>query len=95
MIDLREAIRRRAEEIYVRNGKVPGRDLENWAQAENEVRGEAEAPGRRVAIIVKVSGIDYGGSIGPISRADTRQASLARESQSKSELMAIACLCDD
>ncbi len=61
MIDLREAIRRRAEEIYVRNGKVPGRDLENWAQAEKEVRGEAEAPGRRVAIIVKVSGIDYGG----------------------------------
>ena len=27
--DLHEAIRRRAEEIYIRNGKLPGRDLEN------------------------------------------------------------------
>ncbi len=61
MIDLHEAIRRRAEEIYVRNGKVPGRDLENWAQAEKEIRGEAEPRGRRVAIVVKVNGVDHVG----------------------------------
>jgi len=39
-----EAIRRRAEEIYVRNGKIPGRDLENWAQAEREILREAAPP---------------------------------------------------
>ena len=31
-LDLNQAIRRRAEEIYERNGKRPGRDLENWAR---------------------------------------------------------------
>jgi len=35
--DLHELIRRRAEEIYFRNGRVPGRDKENWAQAEREI----------------------------------------------------------
>jgi len=35
--DLHEAIRRRAEEIYVRSGRIPGRDVENWAQAEREI----------------------------------------------------------
>src|SRR5579863_64228 len=33
--DVNQAIRRRAEEIYERNGKLPGRDLHNWAQAES------------------------------------------------------------
>ena len=35
--DQHEAIRRRAEEIYIRNGRIPGRDVENWAQAEQEI----------------------------------------------------------
>lgn len=35
-VDRQEAIRRRAEEIYIRNGRIPGRDNENWAQAEQE-----------------------------------------------------------
>ena len=61
VLDLHEAIRRRAEEIYIRNGKVPGRDLENWAQAEKEIRGEAEPPGRRAAIVIKVNGVDHVG----------------------------------
>ena len=61
MIDPHEAIRRRAEEIYVRNGKVPGHDLENWAQAEREVRSEAEASGRRKAIVIKVAGVNHVG----------------------------------
>ena len=39
--DLHELIRRRAEEIYVRNGRVAGRDMENWAQAEQEILRES------------------------------------------------------
>src|ERR1700690_1567258 len=38
--DLHELIRRRAEEIYFRNGRAPGRDKENWAQAEREIAQE-------------------------------------------------------
>ena len=60
--DWQEAIRRRAEEIYIRNGKIPGRDLENWAQAEQEVLRESSAPApRRTAIVVKVNGATYVG----------------------------------
>lgn len=61
IIDLHEAIRRRAEEIYIRNGRIRGRDLENWAQAEKEVRDEAEQTRRRLAIVVKVNGINHVG----------------------------------
>lgn len=28
--ELQESIRRRAEDIYVRSGRIPGRDVENW-----------------------------------------------------------------
>ncbi len=60
--DLHEAIRRRAEEIYIRNGRVPGRDVENWAQAEQEIaRESAQATARRTAIIVRVNGTEYVG----------------------------------
>lgn len=59
--NLHEAIRRRAEEIYIRNGRLPGRDLENWAQAEDEIRHEAENARLRTAIIVKVNGVQYVG----------------------------------
>jgi hypothetical protein len=38
--DLHELVRRRAEEIYFRNGRVPGRDKENWALAEREIAQE-------------------------------------------------------
>ena len=67
--DLQEAIRRRAEEIYFRNGKIPGRDIENWAQAEQEILQEystARAP-RRTAIVVKVNGVAYIGEYDPTS----------------------------
>jgi hypothetical protein len=63
--DLHEAIRRRAEEIYVRNGRIPGRDLDNWAQAEQEVLRElAESPTRK-AIVVKVDDAQYIGEYNP------------------------------
>ncbi len=66
--DLHEAIRRRAEEIYIRNGKIPGRDLENWAQAEQEIRREfADRPHRKTAIVVRVNGAEYIGEYSPES----------------------------
>jgi hypothetical protein len=61
--DRHEAIRRRAEEIYIRKGKIPGRDLENWAQAEQEILRES-AP-CRTAIVVRVNGEEYVGEYNP------------------------------
>jgi hypothetical protein len=67
LADLHEAIRHRAEEIYVRNGRVAGRDLENWAQAEQEIlRESAELPARK-AIVVKADGVRYVGEYTPES----------------------------
>jgi hypothetical protein len=66
--DRHEAIRRRAEEIYIRNGQVPGRDLDNWAQAEQEIVREFGAqPARKTAIIVRVNGEEYIGEYSPES----------------------------
>jgi hypothetical protein len=60
-----EAIRRRAEEIYVRNGRIPGRDVENWVQAEKEIlRETAESSSRRKAVVINVNGIRYVGEYG-------------------------------
>ena len=59
---IHEAIRHRAEQLYESSGKIPGRDIENWMQAEREVRGEmAQQAGRRTAVVVRVNGIDYVG----------------------------------
>jgi DUF2934 family protein len=58
--DLHEAIRRRAEEIYRRNG-IPGRDAENWAQAEQEILRDLAAVTRRTAIVVNVNDVQYVG----------------------------------
>jgi hypothetical protein len=58
--DLQAAIRQRAEEIYFRNGRIPGHDLDNWAQAEKEILREAEQrTTRKTAIVVRVSGTEY------------------------------------
>jgi hypothetical protein len=35
----------RAEQIYVESGRVAGRDLENWVQAENELKQRSAANG--------------------------------------------------
>ena len=58
--DVHEAIRHRAEQIYIQSGCVAGRDVENWAQAEREIR-DAAPQDRRTAIIVKVNGVEYVG----------------------------------
>ena len=36
-----EDIRRRAYEIYLERGEQPGRELDNWLQAERELEGGA------------------------------------------------------
>lgn len=56
---LDERIRRRAEEIYMQSGCVPGRDVENWTQAEREILAESEKPKKHTAIVVKVNGVRY------------------------------------
>lgn len=63
--DLHEAIRRRAEEVYIRSGRVPGRDLENWSQAEEEIEREAGGATRRKAVVVRVNGVQYFGEYQP------------------------------
>src|ERR1017187_5806461 len=62
--DQHEAIRQRAEEIYIRNGRIPGRDMENWAQSEQEILCESPEPTTRKAIGVKV---DDAQDIGPFA----------------------------
>jgi len=66
--DLHEAIRRRAEQIYIQGGRIPGHDLENWSQAEQEVMSELANPGGRSnAVIVRVNGVRYVGEYKPES----------------------------
>lgn len=60
-LDLHEAVRRRAEDIYIRSGKLAGRDLENWAQAEAEILSQFSAATRRAAIVIKLDGVQYVG----------------------------------
>ena len=66
--ELHELIRLRAEEIYVRNGRVAGHDLENWAEAEREILQEQQAYSRRNAVVIKVNGVKY---VGAYSRASS------------------------
>ena len=39
-----EEIKRRAYEIYLERGEAPGRDLEDWLQAERELASHEIAP---------------------------------------------------
>lgn len=57
-----ETVSRRAREIYEKGGKVAGRDLENWVQAEAEIVSELSRPSdRRLALVVRVDGVKYVG----------------------------------
>jgi len=64
--DLHERIRRRAEAIYLRNGRIPGLDLQNWAQAEKEILEESR-PSRRTAVVIEVDDVQYIGEYAPAS----------------------------
>ena len=58
--ELRQAIHRRAEEIYERSGRIPGRDLHNWALAEAQIRTETSTHSAcKPAVVVKVEGVQY------------------------------------
>lgn len=65
---LREAVTRRAEEIYKESGRVPGRDVENWMRAEREVLSEMRrASQRRTAFVIRVDGFEYLAEYNPAS----------------------------
>jgi len=60
--NLQEAIRARAGEIYVKSGMLAGHDIENWIQAEAEVRREFEERSLpRAAVVIRVNGVQYTG----------------------------------
>ena len=61
LADLHEEIRRRAEQIYMQSGCVPGRDLENWGQAEQEIMSQVASSSRRRAVVVRVNGLQFVG----------------------------------
>jgi len=63
--DVQGAIRRRAEEIYVQSGRIPGHDMENWTRAEREILESEARQNRRAAIVVKVHGVQYVGEYQP------------------------------
>jgi hypothetical protein len=65
--DLHDAIRRRAEEIYIQSGRIPGRDVENWAKAEREILAQAQKRNRCAAIVIRVNGVKYVGEYLPES----------------------------
>jgi Protein of unknown function (DUF2934) len=63
-----EAIARRATEIYEHSGRIPGRDMENWVQAEAEILRElSERPAAKRAVMVRVNGVQYIGEYVPES----------------------------
>ena len=63
--DLRQAITRRAREIYERSGKLQGRDVQNWIQAEAEIQREHGLGPRRAAVKIRVDGVEYIGEYNP------------------------------
>ena len=59
---IEDAIRFRAQEIFIRTGRKPGQDTENWFQAEQEILSELAArKARRTAIVINVKGVQYVG----------------------------------
>ena len=60
-LDVQEAIRRRATELYESSGAVPGQDAENWYQAEAEILRESVGTPVRRAVVVNIEGVVYTG----------------------------------
>jgi hypothetical protein len=89
--DLQEATRQSAEEIYVQSGRIPGRDVENWTQAEREIREQAEKGNRRAAILVRVNGSQYVGSIAQTRRTVASPGKSASVLRSPSGCKATRC----
>ena len=76
-----EAVRQRAQQLYELHGKMPGHDLENWTQAEAEVRARlasqavsrphvpAAQPTLR-HLRIKIDGVIYTGEYDPVTSGD-------------------------
>jgi hypothetical protein len=60
-IQMQEAIRRRATEIFRKSGGTAGRDTENWFQAEAEILRESPSHLIRRAVVINVQGVVYTG----------------------------------
>jgi hypothetical protein len=59
--EVREAIRRRAAELYQKSAGIEGHDAENWYQAEAEIIRESGMHLARRAVVVNVQGVVYTG----------------------------------
>jgi len=59
--EMREAIRRRATELYQQAGALEGHDTENWYQAEAEILRESATNHIRRAVVVSLQGVVYTG----------------------------------
>jgi hypothetical protein len=58
--EAQEAVSLRARAIYEKGGKLAGRDIENWMQAEAEiVREHSKLSDHRLAVVVRVDGVQY------------------------------------
>jgi hypothetical protein len=66
---VQEAIRRRAREIYERSGRIAGRDVQNWIQAEAEVLHQPKLSPGHAAIVIRVNGVQYIGEYHPSNSA--------------------------
>jgi hypothetical protein len=60
-LQLQEAIRARAAELYQQSGAEEGHDVENWHQAEAEILRETGAHLTRPAVVVNLEGVVYTG----------------------------------
>jgi hypothetical protein len=60
-----DAIRRRAQQLFEQRGRVPGHEVEDWLQAEADLRRESEAPAKAAFVLVKLEGVGYTGEYDP------------------------------
>src|ERR1700683_2920238 len=58
---LQNAIRARAEELYLQGGGPPGDDVESWGRAQAEIMPERAAAFARPAVVINVEGVVYTG----------------------------------
>jgi len=76
-----EAVRQRAQQLYELHGKMPGHDLENWMQAEAEVRArlaaqvvsspcDSEKQPTLRHLRIKIDGVIYTGEYDPVTAGD-------------------------
>jgi Protein of unknown function (DUF2934) len=60
-LELQNAIRTRAQELYRQSGAAEGHDVENWCRAEAEILRETSADLARPAVVINVEGVVYTG----------------------------------